>query len=133
MSMSAKGTMVVRLTPLMVIPKFRLPTAVRHHKKSWREYSSLNSGQTPQMASLTVVNTPPPAPKRRSLLQKARDVGRAHDLARRLRAGTVWVNCYDVFDAAAPFGGFKQSGNGREKAEWGFHDFMECKAILGRT
>ena len=39
-----------------------------------------------------------------------RDVNKAHILAERLRAGTVWVNCYDVFDAAAPFGGFKQSG-----------------------
>ncbi len=43
-----------------------------------------------------------------------KDVSRAHDFARRVRAGTVWVNCYDVFDAAAPFGGFKMSGQGRE-------------------
>ena len=38
-----------------------------------------------------------------------RDIGKAHRLADKLRAGTVWVNCYDVFDAAAPFGGFKMS------------------------
>src|SRR5262249_39752358 len=39
-----------------------------------------------------------------------RDVRKAHRLANSLRAGTVWINCYDVFDAAAPFGGFKMSG-----------------------
>ena len=42
------------------------------------------------------------------------DIAKAHRLANELRAGTVWVNCYDVFDAAAPFGGFKMSGIGRE-------------------
>jgi aldehyde dehydrogenase (NAD+) len=46
-----------------------------------------------------------------------RDVSKAHDYARRVRAGTIWVNCYDVFDAAAPFGGFKMSGMGRELGE----------------
>ncbi len=38
-----------------------------------------------------------------------RDISKAHAIANKLRAGTVWVNCYDVFDAAAPFGGFKMS------------------------
>ena len=50
--------------------------------------------------------------------------------ARELRAGQVHLN-YTGGGTNAPFGGFKQSGNGREKAEWGFHEFMECKAILG--
>jgi aldehyde dehydrogenase (NAD+) len=58
-----------------------------------------------------------------------RDVARAHDLARRLRAGTVWVNCYDVFDAAAPFGGFKQSGFGRELGERGLDAYLETKTV----
>jgi aldehyde dehydrogenase (NAD+) len=58
-----------------------------------------------------------------------RDVGRAHDVARRLRAGTVWVNCYDVFDAAAPFGGFKQSGFGRELGERGLDAYLEDKTV----
>ena len=49
----------------------------------------------------------------------SRDIGKAHLLADRVRAGTVWVNCYDVFDAAAPFGGFKMSGIGRELGEEG--------------
>ena len=43
-----------------------------------------------------------------------RDVSKAHRLARRLKAGTVWINCYNVFDAALPFGGYKESGWGRE-------------------
>src|SRR6516162_10465421 len=46
-----------------------------------------------------------------------RDVGKAHRIANSVRAGTVWINCYDVFDAAAPFGGFKMSGIGRELGE----------------
>jgi aldehyde dehydrogenase (NAD+) len=58
-----------------------------------------------------------------------RDVAKAHDVARRLRAGTVWVNCYDVFDAAAPFGGFKQSGFGRELGEKGLEPYLEHKTV----
>ena len=51
--------------------------------------------------------------------------------ARELRAGQVHLN-YTGGGTNAPFGGFKQSGNGREKAQWGFEEFLECKAILGR-
>jgi aldehyde dehydrogenase (NAD+) len=58
-----------------------------------------------------------------------KDVGRAHDFARRVRAGTVWVNCYDVFDAAAPFGGFKMSGQGRELGEEGLKAYTESKTV----
>ena len=43
-----------------------------------------------------------------------RDISKAHALAKKLRAGTVWINCYNVFDASLPFGGYKQSGWGRE-------------------
>ena len=50
-----------------------------------------------------------------------RDIGKAHRLASQLRAGTVWINCYNVFDAALPFGGYKQSGWGREMG----HDVLE--------
>jgi aldehyde dehydrogenase (NAD+) len=58
-----------------------------------------------------------------------RDISRAHEAAKRLRAGTVWVNCYDVFDAAAPFGGFKQSGFGRELGEKGLDPYLEHKTV----
>ena len=58
-----------------------------------------------------------------------RDVNKAHRLANGLRAGTVWVNCYDVFDAAAPFGGFKQSGIGRELGEYGLQQYTEVKTV----
>ena len=51
-------------------------------------------------------------------------------IARRLRAGQVHIN-YGSGGADAPFGGYKQSGNGREKAEWGLEEFLEVKAILG--
>ena len=45
-----------------------------------------------------------------------RDISKAHALAKKIRAGTVWINCYNVFDASLPFGGYKQSGWGRERA-----------------
>ena len=51
-------------------------------------------------------------------------------IARRLRAGQIHVN-YGSGGADAPFGGYKQSGNGREKAEWGLEEFLEVKAIMG--
>src|SRR5271163_1851302 len=50
-----------------------------------------------------------------------KDLSKAHRMARALRAGTVWVNCYNVFDATMPFGGYKQSGWGREMG----HDVLE--------
>jgi aldehyde dehydrogenase (NAD+) len=58
-----------------------------------------------------------------------RDIGKAHAIANSVRAGTVWINCYDVFDAAAPFGGFKQSGIGRELGEYGLQQYTEVKTV----
>ncbi len=58
-----------------------------------------------------------------------RDGGIAHKLARRIRSGTVWINCHNVFDASLPFGGYKQSGWGREMGEEVFHNYTEVKAI----
>jgi aldehyde dehydrogenase (NAD+) len=58
-----------------------------------------------------------------------RDITKAHALAHKLRAGTVWINCYDVFDAAAPFGGFKFSGQGRELGEEGLKPYLEHKTV----
>jgi aldehyde dehydrogenase (NAD+) len=58
-----------------------------------------------------------------------RDIGKAHAIANRVRAGTVWVNCYDVFDPGAPFGGFKQSGMGREMGEYGLQQYTEVKTV----
>lgn len=58
-----------------------------------------------------------------------RDVAKAHRYAKEVRAGTVWVNCFDVFDAGAPFGGFKQSGIGRELGEAGLDAYTETKTV----
>jgi aldehyde dehydrogenase (NAD+) len=58
-----------------------------------------------------------------------RDIGKAHAIANSVRAGTVWVNCFDVFDAAAPFGGFKQSGLGREMGEYALQQYTEVKTV----
>ena len=60
-----------------------------------------------------------------------RDVSRAHRLSRRLRAGTVWINCYDEGgDMNLPFGGYKQSGNGRDKSLHALEKYTELKTTL---
>ncbi|WP_037076886.1 aldehyde dehydrogenase family protein [Neorhizobium vignae] len=58
------------------------------------------------------------------------DLAHARQVAARLRAGSVFIN-YPEWDLFAPFGGFKQSGNGREYADWAIHDFLEIKGIVG--
>ncbi len=58
-----------------------------------------------------------------------RDISKAHSLAAKLRAGTVWINCYNVFDAAMPFGGYKQSGWGREMGHESLELYTEVKAV----
>jgi phenylacetaldehyde dehydrogenase len=58
-----------------------------------------------------------------------RDIQKAHRIASQLRAGTVWINCYNVFDAALPFGGYKQSGWGREMGHEALEMYTEVKAI----
>jgi phenylacetaldehyde dehydrogenase len=58
-----------------------------------------------------------------------RDISKAHALAKKLRAGTVWINCYNVFDASLPFGGYKQSGWGREMGHEVLNNYTELKAV----
>ncbi|MFJ7364310.1 aldehyde dehydrogenase family protein [Peribacillus frigoritolerans] len=57
------------------------------------------------------------------------DVKKAHYVANELKAGTVWVNCYNAFDAASPFGGFKQSGIGREMGSYALDNYTEVKSV----
>ncbi|MBV6714798.1 aldehyde dehydrogenase family protein [Paenibacillus chitinolyticus] len=57
------------------------------------------------------------------------NVKNAHYIAGKLRAGTVWVNCYNVFDAASPFGGYKQSGIGREMGSYALNNYCEVKSV----
>jgi phenylacetaldehyde dehydrogenase len=61
-----------------------------------------------------------------------RDIGRAHRIAAELRAGSVWINCYNIFDAALPFGGYKQSGWGREMGHDALELYTEVKAVTVR-
>jgi phenylacetaldehyde dehydrogenase len=58
-----------------------------------------------------------------------RDISKAHRIAEKLRAGTVWINCYNVFDASLPFGGYKQSGWGREMGHEVLEMYTEVKAV----
>jgi aldehyde dehydrogenase (NAD+) len=61
---------------------------------------------------------------------QSQDIAHARRVAARLRAGTINLN-YPDWDTHAPFGGYKQSGNGREYADWAIHDFLEIKGIVG--
>jgi phenylacetaldehyde dehydrogenase len=61
-----------------------------------------------------------------------RDVSRAHALAAEIKAGTVWVNCYNILDAALPFGGYKQSGWGREMGKDAVELYTEVKSVCVR-
>ncbi|HEY2486446.1 MAG TPA: aldehyde dehydrogenase family protein [Candidatus Binataceae bacterium] len=58
-----------------------------------------------------------------------RDIGRAHKVARALKAGTVWVNCYNQIDAISPFGGYKQSGFGRELGRHALELYSQVKSV----
>jgi phenylacetaldehyde dehydrogenase len=58
-----------------------------------------------------------------------RDLSTAHKMARRIRSGTVWINCHNVFDASLPFGGYKQSGWGREMGEEVLQNYTQVKAV----
>lgn len=58
-----------------------------------------------------------------------RDITKAHYLAAELKAGTVWINCFDVLDTAAPFGGYKMSGMGRELGKYALANYTEVKAV----
>jgi aldehyde dehydrogenase (NAD+) len=62
-----------------------------------------------------------------------RDVSKAHRVARAIRAGTVWVNCYNVFDATAPFGGYKESGFGRELGKYALDLYTQVKSVWLRV
>lgn len=59
-----------------------------------------------------------------------RDIRKGHQAAAALEAGTVWVNCYNAFDNASPWGGFKQSGWGREKGPYGLDLFTQIKSVV---
>ncbi len=59
-----------------------------------------------------------------------RDVSKAHQLAKRIKAGTIYVNTYHLYDAALPFGGYKQSGWGREMGEEVLNAYQETKSVI---
>jgi len=59
-----------------------------------------------------------------------RSIDNAIKISNGLRSGTVWVNCYDAFDSTAPFGGYKDSGIGRELGEYGLRNYLEIKTVV---
>jgi acyl-CoA reductase-like NAD-dependent aldehyde dehydrogenase len=58
-----------------------------------------------------------------------RDVARAHALAKRVQAGVVWINCFNEFDDAAPFGGYKESGWGRDLSAHALENYTQLKTV----
>jgi phenylacetaldehyde dehydrogenase len=58
-----------------------------------------------------------------------KDLSKAHRLASMIRAGSVWINCYNMFDAASPFGGYKQSGYGREMGKHALDNYTQTKSV----
>jgi aldehyde dehydrogenase (NAD+) len=62
-----------------------------------------------------------------------RDVSKAHRLAKGLRAGSVWINCYQAMDPAVPFGGYKMSGYGRESGIQKMEEYLNVKAVWIKT
>jgi len=61
---------------------------------------------------------------------QSKDIAKAREVAGQMRTGNVYIN-YPAWDAGSPFGGYKQSGNGREYAEYGLEEFLEIKGIVG--
>jgi aldehyde dehydrogenase (NAD+) len=62
-----------------------------------------------------------------------KDVSKAHRVAKALRAGSVWVNCYQAMDPAVPFGGYKMSGYGRESGKQHLEEYLNVKAVWIKT
>ena len=62
-----------------------------------------------------------------------KDVSKAHKLARGIRSGSVWINCYQASDPAVPFGGYKMSGYGRERGKQHVEDHLNVKAVWIKT
>ena len=60
---------------------------------------------------------------------RTKDISKAHKLAGMIRSGAVWVNCHNVFDASLPFGGYKQSGWGREMAGEVLRNYPDHEAV----
>jgi len=58
-----------------------------------------------------------------------RDIKKAFRVARGLRAGTVWINTYNMYDPGLPFGGYKESGFGRERGEEGMQEYTALKSL----
>ena len=62
-----------------------------------------------------------------------RDVTKAHRLAKAIRAGSVWINCYQAMDPAVPFGGYKMSGYGRESGKQHVEEYLNVKSVWIKT
>jgi aldehyde dehydrogenase (NAD+) len=59
-----------------------------------------------------------------------RDGARAHTMAKAIRSGTVWINCYGALDPVIPFGGYKMSGYGRESGALHVEEYLHTKAVV---
>ena len=115
---------------LAEITRLKVRTLQRKLTEAGRHYATICNGVTSAMVD-TIGEQPRSDP--RAVKPCAFDdfINAAHRAARALRAGTVYVNCYDADDITVPFGGYKQSGNGREWGDYAFNEFLEVKTLLG--
>lgn len=60
----------------------------------------------------------------------SKDLDKVNYLVQGIKAGTVWVNCYNILTSQTPFGGYKDSGFGRELGEYGLHQYTEVKSVV---
>uniref|UniRef100_M1BF84 Aldehyde dehydrogenase (NAD+) n=1 Tax=Solanum tuberosum TaxID=4113 RepID=M1BF84_SOLTU len=60
----------------------------------------------------------------------SQNIDTANTLARASRVGMVWINCFDTFNSTIPFGGYKMSGQGREKGEYGLRNYLQVKSVV---
>lgn len=63
----------------------------------------------------------------------SKDIDKVNYIVQGVRAGTVWVNCYNVLSAQSPFGGYKMSGHGRENGEYGLQNYTEVKSVITKV
>jgi len=112
---------------------------VETHADELAELESLNNGKLVMYAKMVDIPARPMPSSSTSANDTiyglaasvwTRDLSTAHRLAKRIEAGTVWVNCHHLIDPALPFGGFKQSGFGREQAADGLDLYTETKSVM---
>ena len=95
------------------------------------QYAAVHARSSPTSIVSLANGEFPAAPALHFIIVDVRDVAKAHAMARKVKSGVVWINCFNEFDDAAPFGGYKASGIGREKGHHNLDAYLETKSVFG--